>query len=362
MYSKTQQKGLVLFAMVLVVFLTASSMFFVAMSNREGSAGSEVTQKIEAREQLLSAKYALLNYAMNYSDYYISGPGRLPCPDILEGDDSEAPYGNGTWTWCDSAYYRHRLPEYTDLPTGTRYRFTDDYLASIDQRLWYAVSPNFAHLTYPNADKQLDPINSASAGAFTLDGEADYVAIIIAPGEGLEDQTRPSTYYYDNFNDYLESTNAPWFSTDFVSDDGSDPNNLNDQAIGISRSELMSVVTSKVISKLKPVLHSYHEINGTFPVDNTALDTAIANAIIADASLAWYVNDEWDQVDTYTYFPDDGDEDSDDEATIVFDDCDLTYTFRYLNEPAGVEIPDDPSNDITKVSREPLIAMGPMEC
>lgn len=325
MQTKTGQEGIVLIAMVLVVFVTATSLFFVAIKNQSG-AGNEVETKIQVREQLTLAKEALISYAINYSDYYISGPGRLPCPDIIEdGDDNDAPYSNGTWTWCDSAYYRHRLPLYTDLPSGTRYRFMDDYMADIDQRFWYAVTPDFAHLTYPNADKQLDALNTTSDGDFSLDGEPDIVAVIIAPGEAVDDQTRPSTNYYDNFYDYLESTNAPWWSTSFVTSDASDPDNFNDQVIGISRAELMAGVTAKVVKEIKTQLDNDHPDNGNaYPADQNAFDTSMSNAITAGTVADWYDDDNWDSVSSYTQI-------SSNIATLSFTDCSIIYTLNFVD-------------------------------
>jgi len=128
---------------------------------------------------LNEAKQALLQYAYNYPVTSGFGPGRMPCPDT-DNDGLPDPSfycinGNeivGRFPWFDS-----------DL------NFYDARDAS-GERLWYAVSRNFANtgpLVSINSDTTGTITIHDQTGALVYDGlGSGVVAVIIAPGPAID--------------------------------------------------------------------------------------------------------------------------------------------------------------------------------
>lgn len=323
-----KQSGMVLIAMMMVIFVVGTTLFFSATSNRSG----DIAEKIEVSEQLAIAKQALIAYAINYSDYYDVGPGRLPCPDIV---DTGEPYsfisGSTTYTYCHNRYFRYKLPQFTDLPSGSRYKF-NDYYANSDRQFWYAVSYDYRADTWTNPDYRI--LNSSKTGDFTLDGEDDIVAVIIAPGAPIigeetyragttYNQSRPSSYWTNsnNYRNYLEQDHATNYSTTFINSYANDPGAFNDRVIGISHSEIMTGVTAKVMGEIQNQLGLFHPTNGdAYPANQADFENIMDDPAAAD----WFEDDDWDNVTTYT-------RDSANVATLEFDRCDIVYRLDFVN-------------------------------
>lgn len=346
-YSKIrrQQQGAALLLIILVLFTSISTMI-LAMANNQSP---HLQQKFEIRNELNLAKEMLLSYAMQYPDISGTGngPGRLPCPDIDNGEFPE--------TSCSTTVdtFQGRLPQTLDPALGQVLTFHNSY-AGIDQQFWYAVDPNF-HRSAATVNS-----NSPASGAFSLDGAGDVVAVIIAPGEALGGQDRTSSAVDDS--NYLEGGNQN--GTTYFSSNPIDPDNFNDQIITISHSELMTMATNRVIQEIKKELDAYYSLSRyyrdsipadpydtcyspyswgrTYPRDFTYRgeyyyvgpnpvciwedeDTMFGDTYTQSAmfgAAAWYNNDAWDAITTYTNI-------SNTQATVSFAGCGITFTFNY---------------------------------
>jgi hypothetical protein len=137
---------------------------------------------------LKAAKQALLMYAYRYPEIALAfngtirGPGRLPCPD------TDAPGGAGTPNPIANCIAGGNAIVGRFPWNANGMQFYDVRDAS-NERLWYAVSQNFA-----NPD--LDIINSDTPGTITIQDQtgsviydgfaAGVAAVIIAPGPEIE--------------------------------------------------------------------------------------------------------------------------------------------------------------------------------
>lgn len=345
-YKIRNQRGVALLLMLMVLFVSVSTMLLATANNQN----LNLQQEITVRNELNLSKEMLLAYAMQYPDISGSGngPGRLPCPDIDNGAYPE--------TACAStvASYQGRLPEGLDPAGGTILNFSNEY-AAIDQQFWYAVDPSF-HTSATTVTS-----NTSPSGAFTLDGAGtDIIAVLIAPGEALSNQDRTSDAIDDS--NYLEGGNQSGSS--YVSSYAVDPENFNDLVVTITKSELMTMATSRVIQEIKAELDTYYSLNRyyrdsipadpfdtcyspysygkTYPRDFTYRgeyyyigpdpvciwedeDTMFGDVYTQSAmydAVSWYDNDGWDAITTYTNI-------SNTQATVSFTGCGITYTFNY---------------------------------
>lgn len=332
--SNNQQNGAALLLIIIVLFVSASTMILASANYNN----PRIKQKVQVRQELGIAKEMLLAYSMQYPEISASGdgPGRLPCPDVDNSGYADTSCSTGVDT------FQGRLPLSLDPTDGTMLTFNDVY-ADSDQQFWYAVDPNYHWSTTANVNT-----NSAS-GAFSIDGVSDYVAVLIAPGESLGDQDRTVSQLSDA--NYLEGGNED--GSDYVSTYATDANNFNDQVLGITRTELMTLATNRVIKEIKDELDAYYQTGhyfrdadtnscsgpytygNSYPRDFTFTgyicfgscycywDTAAVmyNDAMSDA-VGWYTGDAWDTVANYTNI-------ANDEATITFDNCDITFTFEY---------------------------------
>lgn len=221
--------------------------------------------------------------------------------------------------------------------------FSNEY-ADLDRQFWYAVDPNYHWAT--TAD-----VNTSSAtGAFSIDGVGDYVAVLIAPGEAISNQDRLTAPLSDD--SYLEGGNQNGSS--YISTYATDPENFNDQVLGITRTELLTLTANRVIREIKKELDIYYNIdryyrdsdtsscNGpyyygkTYPRDFTYTGYIYWNGnyycywdteddmfdLAMSDAVSWYASDNWDSVTTYTNV-------SNTESTISFSGCGITFTFQY---------------------------------
>lgn len=323
MNNRKSQKGLVMITMLLIVFMAGTSMFFVAFSNKSG----DIQKQIVKTKELFRVKETLLSFAASYPDIIDPeiGPGRFPCPDRRYDNDETNGLPLKEWgethNNCNNPHQLlGKLPRYMTLDDGSDFRFSDFY--EDDLHFWYSVSS-----IYRSHRNQGTVVNSDTASDLSLDGDAGYVAIIIAPGAELssagQDRSRKDIEGNWNWNDsehYLEYDNQDqeqWNQvTDFISAYPDDPENFNDQVIGITRDELMTRITPRVIREIKNQLDATYA--GSYPADKTEFDTSMNAASVVD----WYANDQWSNVITYN-------RPSANSITIAFDNCDIEYSLNH---------------------------------
>ena len=277
-------------AMVLVVFITASTMLFSAVR----PPSRDPDHDIDTSKELMKAKEALIAYAINYAGFNSSddGPGRLPCPDSSVPSPKALGLPDAS---CNSTDV-HRLPEYVNLPTGGRFEINDRY-AEVDRQFWYAITPDFRH-NYSGG-----VVNSSTSTSLFLDGDP-VVAVVIAPGAELSGQSRPSSDVTGA--DHLEGGNQN--STNFVSRNAADPDVFNDLAIGITKSELMTPITDIVVSHMKEAMDYWTTsvLGGNGYIYQFYIWTWSGLNLIDSYSGTpnWYFTDAWKaDVETYTVNP-----------------------------------------------------------
>ncbi len=232
--NRKTQKGAALLAFIMI-FIVASSYTLVKKLN---NSTVEHVKSASSLNVLNKAKAALIGYAVNYPlDHAGIGPGRLPCPDT---NDNGSAVGNCTGATTG------RLP-YKTLEL-------EDLRDQSGQRLWYRVSDNYRSYT-------VNPpvVNSDTVGNFSVDGNADVVAVIFAPGSPVAAQNRA--------NDPLDVAN-------FLEDDNADTDDsfvttaaaeFNDTVVAITRQELMSAVEKRVLGDVTEALTNYQTASNAYP-------------------------------------------------------------------------------------------------
>jgi hypothetical protein len=264
------QKGAALLIMFLILFMVSAAVLLKGM----GSKNPLLKQQASTIKDLASAKEALLADAvMSYS------PGKFKCPDTNHDGVAEVTCGTNVIG---------RLP------------IEFNHVITTDQQFWYALT-----------DAYHGPIiNSTTSGALSLNGQNDIVALIIAPGQTLNGQTRPN----NTVANYLES--GPVGGTMYSA--CSDPDTCNDIITAIRRRELMSLVTPMVIKEMKKGIDQYHVTNSEYPPDQATFLTAIATV------APWIANNNWASNSVTIFTRSDLNT-----ATLKFTDCNITYTLTF---------------------------------
>ncbi len=230
---------------------------------------------------LKEAKRALLQFAYNYPVTNGNGPGRLPCADIDNDGDANTLFGD-----CITL---GRLP--WNEPNLNLYDIRD----ADGQRLWYAVSDNFA-TNVPGGNI----INSDTVGSITVrdqsgnviyDGSSNGVAaVIIAPEKitarnGVEQDrlvanaddpfdttadTDPGIINAANYLDRLVGTEDNANFTQGSATDGfilgpvniQSTDAVNDQMIVITAAEVIEVAEKAVLQAYRKTINDYLAITG----------------------------------------------------------------------------------------------------
>lgn len=251
----SRQKGAVLLASLLLLVIAAS---FVLVRKLNVAATSYYRDQ-QTAYVLSQAKQALIGYAAAHPEVRANnpsptvGPGRLPCPDLNNNGISSIPDDGGSCAVAAAvpSTSLRRLPWRTlDLP---------DLRDSSGERLWYAVADNF------RANPLVPPVlNSDTRGQFTVNGTADVVAVVFAPGPPLSsnDDRIAGPEVSANF---LEGDNATITDFTFTSRGTVDLNgdgqindqDLNDQVAVITRAELMAVVEKRILGEVAQTLAIY---------------------------------------------------------------------------------------------------------
>jgi hypothetical protein len=268
---RAQQSGATLMAMLAVLILGAAWWTVTALSTPISRTALERTHNARLLQE---AKSALIGYvahttAMTGED----NPGRLPCPEALGsiGGTNEG-RANGNCT----------LPAVGRLPWRTL--GLDKWRDAAGEPLWYVVSPAWA-LTNSTSPALTTFINSNSTGQLTLDGTADVVALIIAPGRPLQvtasagctarvqRRTTPSPTI--DFRDYLECANAT-SPADTAFQSAGPADSFNDQVLSITGAEILPGIEAAVAwrfeRQLAPQLRTVYS-GGDWPA-NPALPFA----------------------------------------------------------------------------------------
>ena len=234
------QKGVALLV-AMMALLAGSALFLVN--------GHKSDLRSDQLESLLSAKQALMAYAVNYADNYghntRGGTGRLPCPSLIPHGTPARSCGPGAIGYLPSVWMRDgRLMEI-------------DYLERfLDQNIWYAVSADHRY------NPSFNTLNSYRGdNLLAVDSDHDIVAVLIAPGPALDNQNRNSAAGPSAVSvvaEYLEGENAD-------SDNEYTVSGTNDLLVAIRRSELLPLMERRVLGHLKEWLSEYKAINGFYP-------------------------------------------------------------------------------------------------
>ncbi|GEM_PF-1049667 len=248
---KSQQGAALLIFMLILIMASSYSLLSKINAATKPHLREQATSRV-----LAEAKQALISYAVTYPDIVNSdyGPGYLPCPDRDNDGSTDA----GTCA-SGSSTTIGRLPWVTLK--------LNDLKDSSGQRLWYVLSDNFRN------NPKLEPLNSETEGQLRIDIDADgdidandiddVVAIIIAPGEPINNQNRDigETDIALEIAHYLEADNID-FDTDFVI---SNFDNINDKLVYITRQELMEQVEKRVLGEVNQILTNYFSTYAAYP-------------------------------------------------------------------------------------------------
>ena len=234
------QKGVAL--LVAMMVLLAGSAFFLVNGYR-----SDLHQ--ERLDSLLSAKQALIAYAVNYADNYghntRGGTGRLPCPALTRQSTPARSCGTNAIGYLPSVWMRNgRLMEI-------------DYLERfLDKDIWYAVSADHRY------NPSFNTLNSYRGdNLLTVDSDQDVVAVLLAPGQPLKNQYRNgdnSLSAASVINEYLEGENAD-------TDNEFTVTGANDLLVAIRRDELLPLMERRILGHAKEWLSEYKALHGFYP-------------------------------------------------------------------------------------------------
>lgn len=264
-----RQRGVMLILLFLVLFSGASAVALKALSHQN----PRLRETAGTLEALQASREILLAYALTLPENTnpVLGPGRLPCPDTNNNGRSNTPCA-----------LLGRMPQFDIMAPGGR-TFFGDFQSGLDRQFWYALSPGFSVTA--------SGLNSNRAGTFSLDGETDIVAVLIAPGPALGNQTRPG----NQGADYLELGNRT--GPDYSRADSLDSELINDLIVPIRRRELMTLVTARVARAVQLQLDVFHQLNARYP-DATEFYPALSGA------APWLLSDNWNDNSVTVYTPD----------------------------------------------------------
>lgn len=265
-----RQHGVIFLALVLVLFMGGATFVLGSLNNRQSAS---LARNAEIRYQLEQTKAQLLAYAANYATLYDNerGPGFFPCPDT---DDPTLDATGAAEATCDSDLpLIGRLPKY-DGNGATPFYFSDTY-ADVDQQFWLVVAPRYVYYSSASSRRRSYMRTLANTGVstqasqywLTLDGETEYVALIIAPGDELETQAR--TTGPTDYANYLDGQNGG-DGFNFYTSYQVNPELFNDVVVGITLDEYIVYTGTAVAHAMKLVLDQYHDTFGNYPFDNSS--------------------------------------------------------------------------------------------
>ena len=235
---RRHQDGAALLIMMLLLIVGGAVLLLDGVSS---AARTRTDADVRTVRALAEAKAALMAYAVTDANR----PGELPCPDTDQDGVSELLVGD------DCVSLRGWLPWRSLDMVGAR----DGSGAA----LWYGVSDAF----HAGGSTVLNP---DTVGGVVVDAGApgDVVAVIIAPGEALGNQTRPAVAAnaVTHVSAYLDGVNANINPTTYASTGAGD---FNDRVAYITASELLRATEQRVLGEVAAALTGYRQANGAYP-------------------------------------------------------------------------------------------------
>jgi hypothetical protein len=312
MITDFRHRGFALLALLLVMFVSGGTLTLGALNNRNDLA---IKQHDEMFIEMENAKATLLSYASNTALLFNNsmGPGFFPCPDTDNDGEPQAS--------CDSDQpLVGRLPEYVEI-SGSRFEFSSKY-AGVDQQFWLIVAPRYIYYSNDLGNERRSwwrtakDDNSADDYRMKLDGSGDYVALLIAPGEEMDTQTRSSgTNTYTNYIDGKNGSDGFNFYRNWVEN----PELFNDYVIGITHDEYMLHVGTAVAKEILNGLEEYHDDNGSYPYWSSTFEGEF------DGAHTWLRRSSLGNRERWANTPENivwaRDSSDNDRGVIYFDDC-----------------------------------------
>jgi hypothetical protein len=238
-FSFSRQKGAALILMAVILTLV----FTAFMINSTTGVEYKAQRDLKTAKALDEAKQALLGWSATQDN-----PGQLPCPE------DTSLIGFATEGQAQSSCI---LPAIGRLPWRTL--GLGDTRDGNNDKLWYVISSGFG----------TPPINTNTVAQLTVNGVANAaVAIIFSVGSPLSTQNRPipTSSSPPDISQYLDLINNIG-SASFVSAGAA--NSFNDRLALITKAELFSIVTKRVLREVKgdssQGLVKFYTDNGTYP-------------------------------------------------------------------------------------------------
>ena len=251
-------RGFVLMAALLLLGLVSMAVLLSSLSSTEAA----TQQALRTQLALKEAKEAVLGYILldDPDPENTLKPGSIPCPD--RDNDSDSDFFDNPGNNCGGVYL-NRLPE-KNFRTG-------ELRDASNENLWYAISPGFR-------SGNLQAVNSLTPATLSIDDQGDYVAVILAPGSPLPNQSRTDpTIRTDFLEDPTASIPPKFIST------STDP--FNDRLIGISHKEWEDAVVRRVANEILKKLTTFKTKQGFFPPP-AALTTTPTRALSSGQSIS----------------------------------------------------------------------------
>ena len=250
--TRRRQQGVVLIALLAIIAMSAA--WFTVRQLDALSNDYTAYKRNQNAAMLARAKAALIGYiAQEAAELGETDPGRLPCPE------ASANIG-GTNEGLIAAYCT--LPAIGRFPWRTI--GTDKLLDAAGEPLWYVVAAGWAWSSSAavktlviNPNCATDITLACNTGLLTVDGVKDTVALIIAPGQAMNEQAatgctarnqaRAAPAPTINPLDYLEcySTATSTFVTSGLN------TSFNDQVVKITAAELVPVIQAAVANRFE---------------------------------------------------------------------------------------------------------------
>jgi len=245
---RQSERGQALLLLVVLMGL-ATGMFVFSMASNVSSATARADRDALA---LAQARQALIGYAASDDNR----PGSLPCPDTDNDGSAELYSGTDCPGYVSgSNVYIGRLPWRTlRLP---------DLRDSSGERLWYAVSRNFAR--NPSCLPNCPDLTSDTLGQLTVTGIAptsNAFAIVFAPGSAQGSQSRDAASE-NTASNYLEGENADGNNATFATVAASAT--FNDRLLAITNVDFMPMVEQRVAREMIAILTQYRTATGVYP-------------------------------------------------------------------------------------------------
>lgn len=224
MNSGQHQRGFILIGLT-VVLVVAAGLTLLQRANRINASALERDAKTTAA--LLAARDALLARAVLDDNR----PGSLRCPAI--DNNGNSPFASPCPSY--SGWFPWRTVDLPDLrdASGTE--------------LWYVLAPSFRDGSIGGTPA----LNSSSLAPLSLDGQADIVALIIAPGGALSGQNRQS----NNLADYLDDLNGNPATSNRDGDhhyfSGPPSPSFNDRIIALTKATLLDALAMRVLGEIR---------------------------------------------------------------------------------------------------------------